>query len=325
MKYQKKPVVIDATQWFKNGDHPLDYSEKHQGLEGGKLITFMPEERQRRKWEGDIVRYFRRPDVPGETPCGHCGKVMNDHGWIDTLEGGHIVCPGDFIITGVKGEHYPCKPDIFAASYLSPRPTMDQLAHRETVPELWSDKRSPRPTGEIYVCHDYLKRYDREWSKWRDEPIRLLEIGLNVGASVKLWLDYFTKAHIVGMDIADFVPKVELSSPERFTFFKGSQFSPYDLQRLLESQPMFDIVIDDGAHASGPIIMSFDSLWPHVNPGGYYVIEDLREVKNPASHTPGFPDQRQFAESLLGRVIMGETEVDEAFVSKDLLMLRKKL
>jgi hypothetical protein len=38
-------------------------------------------------------------------------------GWIFTLEGGHIVTPGDYIITGVKGEHYPCKPDIFALTY----------------------------------------------------------------------------------------------------------------------------------------------------------------------------------------------------------------
>ena len=39
------------------------------------------------------------------------------HGWIQTLEGGHIVTPGDWIITGVAGEQYPCKPDIFAATY----------------------------------------------------------------------------------------------------------------------------------------------------------------------------------------------------------------
>jgi hypothetical protein len=42
---------------------------------------------------------------------------MHNHGWIDTLEGSHIVCPGDWIITGVKGEHYPCKPDVFQATY----------------------------------------------------------------------------------------------------------------------------------------------------------------------------------------------------------------
>lgn len=42
---------------------------------------------------------------------------MHNHGWIDTMEGGHIVCPGDWIITGVKGENYPCKPDIFETTY----------------------------------------------------------------------------------------------------------------------------------------------------------------------------------------------------------------
>lgn len=117
MKFRKKPVVIDATQWFKNGDHPEDYAKDHDGLEGGVLRVFTGAERKAKDWEGDIVRYYRHPAVEGDTPCKHCGGRMHDHGWIDTLEGGHIVCPGDFVITGVKGEHYPCKPDIFAATY----------------------------------------------------------------------------------------------------------------------------------------------------------------------------------------------------------------
>ena len=75
MKYRKKPIVIEATQWFKHGDHP--------------------------KVEMDCVV------GPGDIILG----------WISTLEGGHEVTPGDFIITGIKGEHYPCKPDIFEATY----------------------------------------------------------------------------------------------------------------------------------------------------------------------------------------------------------------
>lgn len=118
-KFRKKPVVIEAHQWFKNGDHPDDYSETHHGFERGELREFTPEERKAEGWEGDVVRYFRRPDVPGDRPCehDHCRRPMHDHGWIDTLEGGHVVCPGDWIITGVKGERYPCKPDIFAQTY----------------------------------------------------------------------------------------------------------------------------------------------------------------------------------------------------------------
>ena len=117
MKFRKKPVVVEATQWFKNGDHPLDYSRTLHRYENGILRPFSPEERKANEWEGDVVRYYRRPDDNGWRVCEKCGNCMNDHGWIDTLEGGHIVCPGDWIITGIKGEHYPCKPDIFAATY----------------------------------------------------------------------------------------------------------------------------------------------------------------------------------------------------------------
>ena len=117
MKFRKKPVVIEASQWFKNGDHPLDYSKTHTGFDGGVVQEYLPEERKAIGWEGDVVRYYRTPDFDGQTACRHCGRIMHDHGWIDTLEGGHIVCPGDWIITGVKGEHYPCKPDIFQETY----------------------------------------------------------------------------------------------------------------------------------------------------------------------------------------------------------------
>ena len=67
--------------------------------------------------EGCVVRRYRNPEDNGERECMYCNRKMHDHGWIDTLEGGHIVCPGDWIITGIAGERYPCKPRIFEASY----------------------------------------------------------------------------------------------------------------------------------------------------------------------------------------------------------------
>ncbi len=112
-KFRKKPVVIEATQWFKNGDHPDDHYPIHANAS----------DTDKRKYddylqhEGKIVRYYRTPAMDGQHECKHCGSIMHNHGWVDTLEGGHIVCPGDWIITGVKGEHYPCKPDIFEATY----------------------------------------------------------------------------------------------------------------------------------------------------------------------------------------------------------------
>ena len=105
-KFRKKPVTVEATQWFKNGDHPEDGEDR---FVGGDLDGVL--------YEGKVVRYYRHPDVDGTKPCKHCGEIMHVHGWIDTLEGGHNVCPGNWIIKGVKGEFYPCREDIFLMTY----------------------------------------------------------------------------------------------------------------------------------------------------------------------------------------------------------------
>jgi hypothetical protein len=70
-RYVKKPVVVEAVQWFKHGDHPAVLAES-----------------------------------PGD-----------EFGYIDTLEGRLTVQPGDWVITGVAGENYPVKPDIFEKLY----------------------------------------------------------------------------------------------------------------------------------------------------------------------------------------------------------------
>jgi len=106
--YRKRPVVIAATQWFKNGDHPDD--DCFRPFEDTRKIP-------REKREGKVVRYYRHPYMDGLIKCSHCRHTMDEHGWIDTLEGGHTVCVGDWVITGVKGEYYPIKNNIFLETY----------------------------------------------------------------------------------------------------------------------------------------------------------------------------------------------------------------
>jgi hypothetical protein len=79
MKY-RKTALVEATQWHKMGDH--------------EAVTEVPDH---------VLAYM--------TP-------KEDRGWIETLEGGHIVTPGDWIAgPGAKGEFWPIKPDVFAATY----------------------------------------------------------------------------------------------------------------------------------------------------------------------------------------------------------------
>jgi len=87
-KYRKKPVVVDAEQWFG-----------HAGPSSGFDV---------------VGRYDKYPQ---DRKCEHCGVEMRYHGWVRTLEGGHIACPEDWIIKGIEGEFYPCKPDIFEKTY----------------------------------------------------------------------------------------------------------------------------------------------------------------------------------------------------------------
>jgi hypothetical protein len=84
--YRKKPVVIEAFKWTGGSDQTEDPVWIVEAIKAG------------------AVRFENKG-----TP--ECALL------IDTLEGTHKANQGDFIIQGVKGELYPCKPDIFAATY----------------------------------------------------------------------------------------------------------------------------------------------------------------------------------------------------------------
>ncbi|HVI41145.1 MAG TPA: hypothetical protein VM577_10820, partial [Anaerovoracaceae bacterium] len=79
-KFRKKPVEIEANQWFKNGDHPKDYAEVTTGIENGQIRSFSGEERKDKGWEGGVVRYFRSHTVPGTNGCRYCDHSMHVHG-----------------------------------------------------------------------------------------------------------------------------------------------------------------------------------------------------------------------------------------------------
>jgi hypothetical protein len=76
-KYRKKPVVIEAEQWFPIQQHKENLGEDELG------VVYLSDEKGR----------------------------------IETLEGTMTVRPGDWIIVGIAGEKYPCKPDIFEQTY----------------------------------------------------------------------------------------------------------------------------------------------------------------------------------------------------------------
>jgi hypothetical protein len=128
------------------------------------------------------------------------------------------------------------------------------------------------------IAHNYAEVYDRIMKPYKDTPFNLLEIGLWCpffpGASVKAWPAYFEKVTYYGVDIVDCT---HLAS-ERVNIDIVDQRSESSITNYLQDKPKFKFIIDDGCHEEDAITISLGSLFPVLESGGVYFIEDLHVV-----------------------------------------------
>jgi hypothetical protein len=121
--------------------------------------------------------------------------------------------------------------------------------------------------------HDYLNFYEQQFAKRRQEPLTLLEVGVFNGASVRTWREYFPNAKIVGADIE---PLAQRWRGDRIEIEYMDQSNLEDLNRVAVKHGPFDIIIEDGSHLWEHQITTLKTLYPHLRPGGLYVVEDLQ-------------------------------------------------
>jgi hypothetical protein len=88
-KYRKKPIVIEAEQLIVDSD--------------SRVNRYVP----------NGVNFGRPRDIDDFASV----HSLDGKYWVSTLEGPLVASDRDWIITGVKGERYPCKPDIFDMTY----------------------------------------------------------------------------------------------------------------------------------------------------------------------------------------------------------------
>ena len=117
----------------------------------------------------------------------------------------------------------------------------------------------------------FIELYQKYFSYYKDEKINLLEIGVDNGDSLRIWREYFINANICGIDINN--KNFTINNTE---ILIGDQSDYKFLQSIIDKYKNFDIIIDDGSHQSKHIIASFKFLFPYLNNGGIYVIEDLQ-------------------------------------------------
>lgn len=119
----------------------------------------------------------------------------------------------------------------------------------------------------------YFDIYERHFDRFRNKPIRLLEIGVFEGGSLQMWRDYFHEdSVIVGIDIN---PKCKAHEEDGIHVRIGSQVDDGFLASVVKEFGPFDIIIDDGSHLNNQVIKTFQILYPEVTETGVYLVEDM--------------------------------------------------
>lgn len=125
----------------------------------------------------------------------------------------------------------------------------------------------------IHKWLHYFGIYDRHFSVYRKKPVTILEFGVFQGGSLQMWRSYFGKrARIIGVDIN---PKCQELEEKGIEIHIGDQEDRAFLKRLMEKVGNVDIVIEDGGHTMKQQINTFEEVFPYVNDGGVFLIEDL--------------------------------------------------
>ena len=165
--------------------------------------------------------------------------------------------------------------------------------------------------------HGYTLHLENFFEPIRFSPIKLLEIGVGGGESIKAWLQYFPNGKIFGVD--NFQGSNEWNTPgfphERYVFNCADQKDPVFWECFIANHGKdWDVIVDDGGHEAPQIQVTFASMWPVMRPGGFYCVEDL-----------GYDWARNYPwlSSLIGRVNSGAIDAKSMHFSKELLVLTK--
>jgi cephalosporin hydroxylase len=118
----------------------------------------------------------------------------------------------------------------------------------------------------------YFPIYARHLARFQNQPVRVLEIGVYRGGGLELWKNYLgDQATLVGLDIDEAAVH---AANGRYPVVLGDQEDPGVLLALEQEYGPFDIVIDDGGHTMKQQIVSIETLFPLLNDGGLYLVED---------------------------------------------------
>ena len=129
------------------------------------------------------------------------------------------------------------------------------------------------------IGHGFSHFYEKHLKKFKDDKIKILEIGSLQGASAASFAKYFSQSTIYCLDIN--LRNFKYSS-KKIEVFGINASNEKMINKFLtkikfnEFVKSFDIIIDDGSHKQSDQLLSLNILYKHVSKGGFYIIEDYK-------------------------------------------------
>ena len=152
-------------------------------------------------------------------------------------------------------------------------------------------------TDKCSMMHNYLDKYAFFLEKFRTQPIRLLELGVFNGSSVRMWQEYFPRAEIFGVDIEASCRQYE---DERIHIIQADLSDAAQVSMLREIHPR--IIVDDASHIVSHQLLALFTLFDVLPRGGVYILEDLETSLNPELFDEAYRDCSMDAYAVCERI-----------------------
>ena len=160
------------------------------------------------------------------------------------------------------------------------------------------------------AAHGYSKFYEKVFLEFKDKKINVLEIGSFYGNASAAMFFYFRNANIFGADIN---PDMFNYNSKRMTSFFVNSSSTSSIQKnIIDKKIKYKIIIEDASHMLKDQIISLFYLFPILESGGYFIVEELDfpETREDMRIGQEFPDLKSILKNILKKQDFNSKYID---------------
>ena len=219
-------------------------------------------------------------DLYIQTKCNHnilsCSTFSWWGAWLNQNEDKKVIIPTPWFGPGFSYNTKDIYPEEWVKKEINKRVKENKMGIIEKQAENYDKYCTDKFKGGKYGNHMFNDFYEKLLNDKTNEDLKLLEIGIENGGSVRLFHDYLVNSEIIGVDIDERWSFGNITDYDRLIV---KYFDGYDLSKWGELPfESYDIIIDDGPHTIESQIFALSNFSKKLNKGGHLIIEDVPQA-----------------------------------------------